>query len=609
MSTTEQYAGAAGGAVAPGRVEAATARPVWRAEATIGAAAAVALATWLMSGAFRWQGYPVEHPYGIVVAAVVTAAMVTVLAAIGRLAIWPLPGLRPVLVALAGWTVVRLTFTSMFPLISDEAYHWMWGKYLDLAYFDHPGMVAWMGRLFAPLHGNPAALARLSSILLGAGIVLLTYALAKMTTGNARVAGRAALAVMLVPMYAIGCMLLVPSVALNLFWMATLAFVWRAVRRDRLIDWVLAGLTCGGALNANLTGFGLPVCVLGYLLISPSARRLLLRPGPYVALVAALVAFLPALIWNARHDWITITWNLYYRHDPSGFKPQWLTVYLVELLAFLSPVMTLLGLWIAGAMAWRGWRRRDEPMLYLAVMALAPLLAWAAISSTKLIVAYYAAPGFIPLIILCARGCVDDAGDLRPDRRGWWYTHAVGVANIFTAAAFVALVVPVFVPAGTMAGVLKGISLRGAEKRIAQVYGWPALADYIESQAPRIDADTPLVVVGPSYAQASSAMYYVRNLEMAYSLDEGVGRYGQQFIFWAPREQMPLGCDAILFEAGEPKYLDPGEPGLAACFERLEVVRPEGDPRMRYWTILRGYGYKGGLDAYPRRRPKVPIPQ
>jgi len=37
------------------------------------------------------------------------------------------------------------------------------------------------------------------------------------------------------------------------------------------------------------------------------ARKHLRRPGPYLALVVLALCTLPVLVWNAQHDWITVT--------------------------------------------------------------------------------------------------------------------------------------------------------------------------------------------------------------------------------------------------------------------------------------------------------------
>ena len=42
---------------------------------------------------------------------------------------------------------IKLIFSIYFPLVADEAYYWIWGQNLQLSYFDHPPMVAWLSYL------------------------------------------------------------------------------------------------------------------------------------------------------------------------------------------------------------------------------------------------------------------------------------------------------------------------------------------------------------------------------------------------------------------------------------------------------------------------------
>ena len=50
-----------------------------------------------------------------------------------------------------GWFLFNLLFSAFTVLADDEAYYWVYAKYLDWGYFDHPPMVALMikaGTLF-----------------------------------------------------------------------------------------------------------------------------------------------------------------------------------------------------------------------------------------------------------------------------------------------------------------------------------------------------------------------------------------------------------------------------------------------------------------------------
>src|SRR5512140_1632883 len=50
----------------------------------------------------------------------------------------------PFVLLLAVWGIINLVQARFTPLNNDEAYYWMYSKYLDWGYFDHPPMIALM---------------------------------------------------------------------------------------------------------------------------------------------------------------------------------------------------------------------------------------------------------------------------------------------------------------------------------------------------------------------------------------------------------------------------------------------------------------------------------
>src|SRR5262249_49683904 len=98
--------------------------------------------------------------------------------------------------------------------------------------------------------------------------------------------------------------LAVPDGPLIFFWLLTLDRVVVALSpgAGRWV-WVQVGLAWGGALLSKYQGVFLPVGAGLYLLIEPSARGWLRRPGPYLALLVGLVVFSPVIAWNAAHGW------------------------------------------------------------------------------------------------------------------------------------------------------------------------------------------------------------------------------------------------------------------------------------------------------------------
>jgi hypothetical protein len=78
---------------------------------------------------------------------------------------------------------------------------------------------------------------------------------------------------------------------------------WRALRRDETVNWILLGIAAGLAVWAKYFVVVLALPLSLFLLFDRDARKRLATPGPYLALLVALLIVLPHLIWLVQHDY------------------------------------------------------------------------------------------------------------------------------------------------------------------------------------------------------------------------------------------------------------------------------------------------------------------
>ena len=69
--------------------------------------------------------------------------------------------------------------------------------------------------------------------------------------------------------------------------------------------WLAVGSAVGMALLSKYTGFFLAAGAGLWCLASRQGRRWLRTAWPYAAIAVAALCFLPALLWNAAHNWIS----------------------------------------------------------------------------------------------------------------------------------------------------------------------------------------------------------------------------------------------------------------------------------------------------------------
>jgi Dolichyl-phosphate-mannose-protein mannosyltransferase len=216
------------------------------------------------------------------------------------------------LLILATFTA-RLLFASALGLGIDESYMVAAGRKLQVSYFDHPPIAWWMAWAAAHLAGSESALVvRLPFIALFALTTFLMYRVTAALFSPA--AGLwAAVVLNLVPVFGITTATWVlpdgPLLAALLGAAACVIAALPAGGRRAWTWWLATGACTGLALcskySAVLTFIGLAV----FLLTEPTSRRWLVRPHPYAAGLVALVIFLPVLVWNAQHEWVSFVFQ------------------------------------------------------------------------------------------------------------------------------------------------------------------------------------------------------------------------------------------------------------------------------------------------------------
>jgi hypothetical protein len=550
------------------------------------ATCATGVALWVVSGAWGWNGYPAEHTWGRFVAIVIALCGSATAYFIYRVLISESDAVVGVFYGcVVCWTLARLTMSSLFPLGGDEAYHWQWARRLDWCYYDHPGMVAWLARLCAPIGGHANALIRLSPLLLGSGTAVLVYQLGRMTLRDERLAIRAGLLFLLVPLF-FGSALLMPMVAVTFFSVLTMALLFRAISRNRWTDWVLAGLALGAAFNSNFTSVLLVGLVGVFFLWSKEHRRLIVSPGPYVALAVALLCCLPMILWNANHDWVTLGFNLLKRHRETRFRIENVAMYFAVLMALLSPLLGIRMLLSAKRHLSKARREHNGATLFLAIMGFGPIVAFMITASFLKARPHYAAPALVPLLLLFVKECRDQ--EISGSVKANWMKSSARVAVAMSMAIPIVLLAPALVPANVAQSMLMRVEPARTEKTVAEFYGWPSLAHYLDEMDSKFGRDSDTILIAPSYAQASLVMTRATNVDYAYSLDEGTIPYGQQFSIWGSLRDVPLGRDAIIFRAGSPGDSAKDLERWKGKFTTVEIIDTgRSDSVLRNFTIYR----------------------
>jgi 4-amino-4-deoxy-L-arabinose transferase-like glycosyltransferase len=256
---------------------------------------------------------------------------------------------------IAGMIALRLVAAAITPLTFDEAYYWSWSKHLALGYFDHPPMVAVVIRLGTMLAGDTEFGVRLVSILLAIPMSFAVWRAAELLFGDPRLAASAVVLFNATMMVSVGTVIVTPDAPL----LAASCFVLYALAQvassGRGAWWLAAGAAVGLALLSKYTALFFGPAILVWLLWVGGLRRWLVSPWPYLGGMVAIALFLPVIVWNADHHWMSFIKQFSKARIEQGFGFRFLSELIPTQFMLATPAVFILG-----AMGLYALRRRSK---------------------------------------------------------------------------------------------------------------------------------------------------------------------------------------------------------------------------------------------------------
>ncbi|MCJ7764711.1 MAG: glycosyltransferase family 39 protein, partial [Thiovulaceae bacterium] len=208
-------------------------------------------------------------------------------------------------VVLFFYTLFNAVANQFINFYSDETYYWLWSKKLDLSYFDHPPMVAYLIKL-TTLFSDEPMFVRLSAALLVSATAYFLYMLAKKIFDE-----KAAVYTFYIFLSSIlvlaASTVIAPDIPLMFFWALTLYSAYLYLEEDNKRYALLTGLAAGAMLLSKYTGV-LPLFTL-FVYILLYKRAVFRDKYFYGAIALAVIVFSPVLYWNYLHDFISFTFQ------------------------------------------------------------------------------------------------------------------------------------------------------------------------------------------------------------------------------------------------------------------------------------------------------------
>ncbi|MCC6783862.1 MAG: glycosyltransferase family 39 protein [Planctomycetes bacterium] len=237
---------------------------------------------------------------------------------------------------------VAVYLALVVPIFAQEAYYWTYAQHLDLSYFDHPPMVAWLIWVGTAILGDGALGVRLGTVLCGLGASWASVALLRRFGGDGPAVRIWLIASLAVPMLTITRFFATPDAPLMFGWMGAMYAVWRARETGALRWWLLGGALAGFGLLAKYAAAFLAVGGVLVMLVDERLRRQWFKPGPWLGVVTAAIVFSPVVVWNARNGFESFLFQTDGRYSRGEFDAGRLAGTLGVQSALYHPLLALL---------------------------------------------------------------------------------------------------------------------------------------------------------------------------------------------------------------------------------------------------------------------------
>jgi hypothetical protein len=208
-----------------------------------------------------------------------------------------------ILYFLLAWTVLNAIQAFTLELQADEAYYWLYSRYLDWGYFDHPPMVALFIRVGYALIHNEFGVRLLTVLASTASIYLLWLTLKKYAVD----AMAFVLVVSGIFIFHIYGFTITPDVPLFLFTTLFYFLYQQYIEKDTWGLAVLLALVTACLLYSKYNG----ILLIAFTVLAN--LKLVKRPSFWVIILISAALYLPHILWQVHHGYPSINYHLFER--------------------------------------------------------------------------------------------------------------------------------------------------------------------------------------------------------------------------------------------------------------------------------------------------------
>jgi len=498
------------------------------------------------------------------------------------------------------WTIAlanllfHVYYNNRYGYFRDEFNYISCGDHLGWGYVDQPPLIPFLVHFCRALLGDSLRSIRFVPALASSALIAQTGALARELGGRRFAILLSAITVLVAPQYLSNGSLLGTNCLEPNLWMGCAYFAILAIKRSDPRYWVWFGVLAGLGLEEKysiaLFGFGI---VIG--LVLTEQRRVLWSKWIWFGALAALVIFLPNLIWNAHYHWPFLQLMHAIRAEGRDVVLGPFDYFFQQTL-LLNPLTS--PIWLTGLLA----------LLFSARLRPYRLLGWSYLVSYAVFFVlhgknYYLAPIY-PMLLASGAVVIESALDREKITRSGlqWLKPIIATILLAGGIFFAPIVVPVLSPEHFLAytkylpfklPVMEHSHTRAALPQwYSDQFGWEEIVDETALAWERIPLDErkDCAIFAQDYGQAGAIdlLGHRKGLPRAISGDK-------TYFLWGPNGYSG-NCMIVLDDKRET---------LEGLFKNVEFIGTSADNpwALEKWIdvyICRGTKFGRLTDLWPR---------
>ena len=224
------------------------------------------------------------------------------------------------------WLLVNLIQAANTGLLDDEAYYWVYSRFLDWGYFDHPPMIAVLIKAGYAIFPNELGV-RLFIVLMSTATLWMIHQMAG--SRNDKLFYLIAASMFLLQ---IGSIIAVPDLPL-MFFVAMFFLIYRQFLQKPDL---LTTITLGIIISAMLYSKYHAVLIIFFTVLSNP--RLFLKWQTWLAASIAIALFMPHIWWQYEHGFPSVKYHLVER-NATIYQSSFTTEYITGQLLLAGPLI------------------------------------------------------------------------------------------------------------------------------------------------------------------------------------------------------------------------------------------------------------------------------